>query len=75
MQLLVHKPSGAALLVSTTHLFWDPHYPHIKACQAELACIAVRRFLSERSQPTSFVLCGDFNSVCLKIQLSVSLYL
>ena len=33
---LFDRPSGESLLVTTTHLFWDPTFPHIKACQAEL---------------------------------------
>lgn len=63
MQVLRHRGTGASLLVATTHIFWDPAYPHVKACQAELACLAVRRLLSEQQHPTAVVLGGDWNSV------------
>ena len=61
--MLRHDATGASLLIATTHIFWDPNFPHVKASQAELVCLAVRQLLSEQQQPTSVVLSGDWNSV------------
>ena len=64
------RASGERLLLVNTHLFWDPHWPHVKACQAELCCSAARAFLLEHAgapppgaPPPALALCGDFNSV------------
>lgn len=57
------RSSGQALLLVNTHLFWDPHWPHVKACQAELACKAAAGFLAELAAPPALAICGDFNSV------------
>lgn len=43
MLALEHVSSGARLCLTNTHLYWNPHYPHIKAAQAcfvELAPLA-----------------------------------
>ena len=45
------RSSGQRLLLVNTHLFWDPHWPHVKACQAELCCTAARAFLEEACAP------------------------
>ena len=63
------RSSGQRLLLVNTHLFWDPHWPHVKACQAELCCSAARAFLEEAcalppgAPPPALAICGDFNSV------------
>ena len=64
------RASGQRLLLVNTHLFWDPHWPHVKACQAELCCSAARAFLLEHAcapppgaPPPALALCGDFISV------------
>lgn len=61
--LLRHKVSRREVVVATAHFFWDPHWPHVKASQAELACLAIRQFTDERKVEDPVILCGDFNSV------------
>jgi len=67
MLLVRSRETGQRLLVVCTHLFWDPHFPHVKACQAELLCTAVSTYLSELDEPgappPALVIAGDFNSV------------
>lgn len=67
MVLVRARQTGQRLLVVCTHLFWDPHFPHVKACQAELLCTGVRDYLRELDEPgappPALVVAGDFNSV------------
>ena len=66
MQLLEHEATNLRLLMCTTHLFWDPRFPHVKASQADLVCLAIRHFAEESmahsSKPLAIVLAGDLNS-------------
>lgn len=62
--LLQHRATGKEVIVAVTHLFWDPNFPHVKASQAELACLAINNFARREGKTgTPVVLCGDFNSV------------
>jgi endonuclease/exonuclease/phosphatase family metal-dependent hydrolase len=66
------KNSDDLILIVSTHLYWDPRWPHAKAAQAELLAIGVNDFLGSlnlspmsESNPTGIrvVVAGDFNSV------------
>ena len=59
------------LLIGSTHLFWDPHYPHVKAIQADLfANLGAQEaddFVRENdldNDHVNIIFCGDFNTVC-----------
>lgn len=49
------------LVVGNTHLHYDPKYPHVKACQAEIALSCLGKFSGGFQLPLVFA--GDFNSV------------
>jgi endonuclease/exonuclease/phosphatase family metal-dependent hydrolase len=53
------ETGGGALCVGTTHLHFDPNWPHVKVCQAEIATRALHSFAA--AGPA--VLCGDLNSL------------
>jgi len=52
---------GNEIVVGNTHLFWDPHYPNAKLCQASLLV----DWMHEFSGDIPAILCGDFNSIRL----------
>ena len=48
--LLEHRPTQRRVLVANCHLYWDPHFPHVKVAQAELRSLpASRRVYQKRS--------------------------
>ncbi|KAG2446346.1 hypothetical protein HXX76_000933 [Chlamydomonas incerta] len=68
---------GRVFAVGTTHLWWDPRLPHVKAAQAALLCEAAADFLRRavpaaaaggprdlmlQPQDVPLVLAGDLNS-------------
>lgn len=62
LKLKVGEGSTAwQLAVASTHLFWDPNWPHAKAVQAELAIRALAKMADHGRIPA--VLCGDFNAL------------
>jgi hypothetical protein len=61
---LRHRVSEREVICAGLHLYWDPHYPHTKVSQAEMACRAVRAFAGEQGIPHApVILVGDLNSV------------
>jgi endonuclease/exonuclease/phosphatase family metal-dependent hydrolase len=62
--LLVKVESlGGPLCIGTTHLHFDPNWPHVKVCQAEMAIRALHKFANAAGGGPPAVLCGDFNSL------------
>ena len=77
--LLRHKASGRLVVLGNMQLFWKPDFPHVKAVQAQLACMAVTSFRDRQAAKLraggegivgsgedgkiAIVLCGDLNSV------------
>lgn len=64
--LLRRTNSNDEAVVATTHLHWDPRYPHVKACQAEFACMAIHDFCRIHNiniNDTPIIFTGDFNSL------------
>ena len=65
---------GTVVVLGSTHLHWDPHWPQLKVVQAHLAVHALRQFSESGAahnnsdgrsggQAPVVVLAGDFNSV------------
>jgi len=53
---------GRVLLVSNTHLYWNPLRPEIKL--AQMACLILKiEELVSKVPETSYILCGDMNSL------------
>ena len=48
--LLEHRPTQRRVLVANCHLYWDPHFPHVKVAQAELVTTAINHFAVECRQ-------------------------
>ncbi|KAG7668710.1 hypothetical protein Ndes2526B_g03664 [Nannochloris sp. 'desiccata'] len=47
--LLRDTQANQLLIAASTHLYWDPRHPDIKAAQATLLCAAIREFLETQS--------------------------
>lgn len=66
LALLRHRPSGRTVLFAGAHLHWNPDFPHVKACQAEMMCQGAALMLRKHKMDAAavpVVVCGDFNSV------------
>ncbi len=51
-------------IAASTHLYWSPVHPDIKAAQTTLLCAAIREFMEfQRVGPLPVILGGDFNSL------------
>ena len=48
--LLEHRATQRRVLVANCHLYWDPHFPHVKVAQAELVTTAINHFAVECRQ-------------------------
>jgi hypothetical protein len=71
--LLRHRRWGTPLLACSTHLFWNPTFPDVKAAQAAVLCGQIRAFLQQQvqrgvlaSEDVAVVIGGDFNSLWRK---------
>ena len=67
--LLRHRATGEVFVCATTHLFWDPRRPDVKASQASLLCLGLQKRMRawERSHGLArgslgLILGGDFNA-------------
>jgi len=70
LALLRDTKTDRLLLAVSTHLFWDPNYPEIKAAQAHILCASIQRFAEEHGAATRdtiaalpVIIGGDFNSL------------
>ena len=73
LALLQHKPTQRYLVACSTHLFWDPTYPDVKAAQAAILCAAaalwIQQQLGEGQQKVvPLVIGGDFNCMWRKYE-------
>jgi CCR4-NOT transcription complex subunit 6 len=50
--LLRDTQANQLLIAASTHIFWDPKHPDIKAAQATLLCAAIREFIETQSTAT-----------------------
>lgn len=60
--LLQHLKSGEFLLVTTTHLVFNPYRGDWKLKQIIEVVAEIQDYLGKEDQSTAVVLCGDFNS-------------
>uniref|UniRef100_A0AAF5DHU7 MARVEL domain-containing protein n=1 Tax=Strongyloides stercoralis TaxID=6248 RepID=A0AAF5DHU7_STRER len=59
--LLEDLQSGVQILVSTTHLHFDPKHENIKCLQALLCWRFIEKLKNEIGEDTKILFCGDFN--------------
>jgi CCR4-NOT transcription complex subunit 6 len=75
LALLQHKPSQRYLVACSTHLFWDPTYPDVKAAQGAVLCAAaaawMQQQLGEQQQQVPVIIGGDFNSMWRKYESDI----
>jgi hypothetical protein len=71
--LLRHKRWRTPLLACSTHLYWNPSFPDVKAAQAAVLCQQISAFLAGQVQQgvlasadVPVVIGGDFNSLWRK---------
>lgn len=53
--------SGEQVVVSNTHLYWDPDYEFVKFCQTMYLLYKIKGFIG--SEECAIVFCGDLNSL------------
>lgn len=65
---LRHLPSNQTCVVASTHLYWHPNYPDIKALQAAAMAHQLADFMRSHTGGTAapLIACGDFNSLWRK---------
>jgi len=56
-----HRSSEKSLVISNTHLYWNPEFEYVKLCQAHYFVLQMQEFCSNEKQ-VPLVLCGDLNS-------------
>jgi mRNA deadenylase 3'-5' endonuclease subunit Ccr4/uncharacterized protein with PIN domain len=58
MVRLQHKETATKVVVTNSHLYWNPEYDYVKLCQAHYAMTCAKAFAKD----DPVVICGDFNS-------------
>lgn len=56
--LRLENEEGKEFVVGNCHIYWNPEFPHVKACQVEI----MLRWMRKNAGDDPAVLCGDFNS-------------
>lgn len=59
-----HRSTGKTIVLSNTHLYWDPKYEFVKLCQAHYLCHQIKEFLEDTGcNDVPIIFSGDLNSL------------
>ncbi|KAK9810006.1 hypothetical protein WJX72_003259 [[Myrmecia] bisecta] len=67
LALLRDTQSKRVFCAASLHLFWDPHFPDVKAAQAAIVCAQIQDLLNRsRQSGAPVIMAGDYNSLWRK---------
>ena len=59
---LENRSNGKQVVISNTHLYWDPAFEFVKLCQSHYLALNIKQFVSDDPN-VPVVFCGDLNSM------------